>query len=95
MKRKSTPKPDTRSEFTRWVDAENAGASRETLCAMARAMVDPEFRRRAMRSLGIETPAQKRETAERVREIRAWYGSVTQAEINRHCQFPAAPAKAR
>jgi len=78
-------------EFALWVDADNAGESPAVLAKMARAMVDPENRRRAMRSLGIETPAQKRESAAISRSIRQWYGSVTSGEIARHCQFPAAP----
>ncbi len=56
---------------------------------------NPENRRRAMKTLGIETPAQKRESAERSRAFNAWIGSVTDAEIARNCQFPAAPSKRR
>lgn len=80
-------------EFARWVDADNASEPPSVLAKMARAMVDPDNRRRAMRSLGIETPAQKRESDARARAFRAWAGSVAAGEITMHCQFPTAPKR--
>ena len=82
-----TKTPAARKEWEAFCKLYEKGASDSQMMNFAKKMTDPKNRASALLSLGVKTPAQRKEIADRRKAIDA----VTQREINLHCQFSGLP----